>query len=153
MTEEHTPVEEFEPMNDEQTLEYTQRVRRNLVHSITVDGTQMPLENKDRLTLLSTLDGMDRAALAVKKIESKEKTSSADREAQMVIASMNSQLGDTNPLRRDPADGNASGAPTLDESKMEELTVNPGETEIGISQENAEAFLSRFEQERPSHKA
>lgn len=157
VSEETKPAEPIEPLNDEQTLQYTQGVRRKLVDAIVADG-QMPAETKDRMTLLATLDGMDRAALAVKKIESKEKTSSADRDAQLVIAAMGRQMGGVSPLRRDPSrpltdEERAAAAPAFDDSSMEPLDIRPGETEIGISQENSEAFLQRFEGDRDSHKA
>lgn len=142
-----------EPMSDEETLSYTQGVRRKLVDSIAENGV-MPAENKDRLTLLATLDGMDRAALAVKKIESKEKTSSADRDAQLVIASLNAKLGATNPFKQDASNNEPAliegelvdaAGPVFDDSQMPALDIKPGEMDVGIHQENAEAFLDRFE--------
>jgi hypothetical protein len=134
-----------EPLSDEEVLLYTQRKRKELVEDVTQRG--MPADNKDRLTLLAALDGMDRAALAGKKIESKEKTSSADREAQYLIAKLHGNLQGRDPFKVDPADGQvvANRQLHLDESGLDPLVVAPGETEVGIMQENAQTFLDRYE--------
>ena len=137
-------------LSDDEILAYTQAKRRELVSKMTETG--IPEDNKDRLTLLAALDGMDRAALTVQKIASKEKTASADREAQMLIASIYGQLRGVDPFAVDQSDNGVirrTQPLVLDESGMAPLESVPGETSIGTIVETSQEFLDRFGKNGP----
>ena len=71
---------------DDKDLSYTRQVRMRLVEDMTKD--KLPEDNKDRLTLLAVLDGIDRSALANKRIKSEEGANNAKAIAAETIAMM-----------------------------------------------------------------
>lgn len=140
-------VAEQQVMSDDDVLFYTQGVRKSLVHEMTKDG--LPAEKGDRMVLLAALGDMDRSALGNKKIGAKERAGQADRQAAMLIAAMTGQLGNKSPFEVAPASNQPLGrAPVLDESGLQELTLAPGETEIGLANVGFDEFMSKVESQQ-----
>lgn len=71
---------------DDKDLDYTRQMRMRLAEDMTKG--QLPTDNKDRMTLLAVLDGMDRAALANKRLKSEEGANNAKAIAAETIAMM-----------------------------------------------------------------
>ena len=71
---------------DDKDLDYTRQMRKRIVEDMTKD--KLPTDNKDRMVLLAVLDGMDRAALANKRIKSEEGNNNAKAIAAETIAMM-----------------------------------------------------------------
>lgn len=139
-----------EGMGDDDVLSFTQRHRKNLVDEITREG--LPKDKGDRIVLLTALGDMDRTALGNKKIGSKEKTSMADRMAALAIAKIAGQFGGQSPFEAQPGTA-ASVAPrrgpvTLKDDGLGELTLAPGETEVGVSDIGFDEFMSMMETTR-----
>lgn len=140
-------VAEVPVMSDDDVLVYTQGLRKTLITEMTKDG--MPGEKGDRMVLLAALGDMDRSALGNKKIGAKERAGQADRQAALLIAAMTGQLGNKSPFEIVPEAGQAEGQiPELDVSGLQELTLAPGETEIGLSTIGFEDFMTKVESEQ-----
>ena len=71
---------------ENQDLEFTRDLRKRLIADMTKD--KLPTDNRDRITLLTALNDMDRSALAVMKIKSDEGIGNKAAEAQAIIAAM-----------------------------------------------------------------
>ncbi len=124
----------------EDVLTYTQGVRRRLIGAITKEGAEMPSDNKDRLTLLATLDGMDRQELGRQKIDAAKNSSASDRMvAGALLTLLNRELGGTNPFERN---GDVP-RPALPALPVDDLASVPGETDIGLSDDNLLLFAKR----------
>lgn len=60
-------MSEIEVKTEDEVLDYTQIQREKIVNKLTANG--VPGDTKELMVLLSTLDGMDRSALAKKKLK------------------------------------------------------------------------------------
>lgn len=139
MTE--TPITQG-TLTDDDVLNYTQQVRRQLVGEMTANG--MPTDKGDRMVMLTALADMDRTAQGNKKIGAKEKNTAAALQAAEIFSRLMDKLGDNSPFEARSIIEHAPvpqlSAPPLDSSEMA-----PGETAIGVSDENYDAFIKRME--------
>lgn len=72
-------------------LDYTQSIRKSIVDKFTEQG--IPKDIKEASIILATLDGMDRAALGVKKIKVEDKTATSNAQTTAMIAAMLNKVG------------------------------------------------------------
>jgi hypothetical protein len=133
--------EQFENLSsDEGVLGYTQRLRRELVGSMTAE--RIPEDNKDRITLLRALADMDAQELGKMKIDAKEKSTSMERAAgEMLATLLTGQLRDVNPYLA--AAGQAPVPRKLPELDISDLALVRGETAVGVSSDNLTAMAQR----------
>lgn len=127
-------------LTDDDVLKFTMRQRKRLVAELTANG--MPVTNDERTLLLATLNDMDRTALSKKKINAQTAGSEADRTAAMAIAKLYGQMGRNNPYATDTMQ---RALPEPDQRQLPQITVVPGETEIGINTETYDEFMKRME--------
>lgn len=129
---------------DDDRMAFTQGIRKRLINDMTANG--MPSEKGDRMVLLAALGDMDRTALANKKIGSQERQGAADRQAAFIIQKLANQNFNTpsgSPFEKPTIEGEYTRVlPELDVSGLPELTLAPGETQIGIATRNFEEFMS-----------
>lgn len=144
------PIQLKEAVSDDEVLNYSQRLRRGLVDAMTENGTSFPEDTKDRYALLTALSDMDRTAIQNKKIGSVEREGAADRAAAVALAKVIQLAGGNNPFVGKTIHETPREIPVLDESNLEELTMVPGETAIGISSETYTEFMSRMEKDDDS---
>lgn len=141
------------PMKDEDSLNYTQNIRKRVVEDL-IQGGKMPSDPKDRAQLLATLDGMDRQVLTKQKIKIEEKSADADRLAAEVMAAIVAQTRGRSPFERPVIEGQVVqprlGAPVLDTSKIPKFEPVPGETDVGIADMNCETFMAKFDDQLPA---
>lgn len=130
-----------EKMTDDGVLEYTQRLRKQLVTDMTKKG--MPDDPKDRSTMLMALSDMDRAALGNKRITKDEQIASEDRAAQAAIARVYSTLGNKNPFEVQPEKDITPVVPELPENIAPDAEFVEGEEEIGVREESYQEFAER----------
>lgn len=125
--------------DDDKDLEYTRQVRMDLIKSMTKTG--MPTDNRDRMTLLSTLDGIDRVAIAKKKIKSDEGISNSKAMAAETIAMlfMDPRLKKTLEVKPDET----REIPKL-RNDLETPKLVEGELEITQQQESYDSFMSKY---------
>lgn len=124
--------------NDDKDLDYTRNVRMRLVEDMTKD--KLPEDNKDRLTLLAVLDGMDRVSLAKKRLKAEEGASNAKAVAAETIAMMfmDSRLKSHTSQQYD---ANREIPVLRDDLPVPELV--DGELEIVPQHETYETFMSK----------
>lgn len=134
-------------MSDEEIVTYTQGVRRKLVKHITNDGQQMPNDKGEQMVLLAALGDMDRTALGKMKIGAKERQGAADREVALIAARLQANFGPQGPLQRPVIEGEATRVetPVLDTTDLPPLELAPGETDIGLADQNYDEFMERME--------
>lgn len=140
------------PTDDNDTLNYTQKVRQMVVSDLITGG--MPKDPKDRAQLLAALDGMDRQVLTKQKIKVDEKVADADRHAATILAQVLAQTHGRSPYERPVIEGEvitpALPGPTVDLSKLPEFEPVPGETDIGTADMNCETFMAKFDTPPPT---
>lgn len=128
------------PLTDDAVLDYTQRLRRKYVDTVTNGGVEMPTDVKEAKVLLTALADMDKTAMGKKRLRSEEEQSSQSAQA---IAELAAQVAKSIGANRNiPMDG-VRAAPQLDDSGMDPLKIVEGETEVGVKSETYEAFEGR----------
>ena len=128
-----------ESIEDSRRLEFTQKLRENLIKKLVVDinSPNVPT-NEDGVKLLtSLLDGMDRTTLSKMKIKSEDNLANNAAQTSAQVAQLLSMIIPEDIKVR----GVTRQAPTLDKSIQIEDTV-PGETEIVAKQTNYDDFMS-----------
>lgn len=130
-------------LTDDDILAFTQKTRHALAQELLKGG--MPKDPKEQRILLMTLADMDATAINKKRLGAQEKTAEADRLAIMAIAKLGAVLGNRNPF-----EGNENGVDVtalvreVDDTKLPELEVVPGETDVGITSLNYDDFMRNF---------
>lgn len=130
-------------LTDDDVLKLTQSTRYKLVNAITAEG--MPVDKGDRMVLLTALADMDRTALGNKKIGAKDKNTAAVLLAAQIFERLSNQFGNRSPFEAPNSDVSDDAIPVLSAEALPESEIGQGETEIGISQENYDEFMSRME--------
>lgn len=128
-----------ESIEDSRRLEFTQKLRENLIKKVVVDinSPNVPT-NEDGVKLLtSLLDGMDRTTLSKMKIKSEDNLANNAAQTSAQVAQLLSMIIPEDIKVR----GVTRQAPTLDKSIQIEDTVS-GETEIVAKQTNYDDFMS-----------
>jgi hypothetical protein len=128
-------------LDDDQVLQYTQGLRKQLVTAIVEKG--MPEDNKDRMVLLGALADMDRTALGNKRINKDEEIARDDRAAASILARVYETLGGKNPFEQGVTIEGQARQVKLPEKLLEVVEFVDGETDIGISSESYEDFARR----------
>lgn len=130
-------------MDEDALLDHTQQVRMKLVKEMTT--VQMPTDKGERMVLLAALEGIDKQALAKKKIGSDEKRGAEDRRVAVMISQMSRKLGADSPFEIPVPLPHGRTMPILEGPGLEPLVVVPGETAQGIEMETCENFMARME--------
>src|SRR5574343_533771 len=123
----------------EEALDYTQGIRKRLVDELTKD--HLPVDKDSRITLLATLSDMDKQTLTMKKINTDDKNAGIDRKVSLLLAKYNASA--TRDQFAHSGDGGEIPDPNLDPLDA----VAEGEMAIGISSENVQSFMEKFETE------
>ena len=124
--------------NEDTDLQYTRDKRIQLVEAITKKGTSVPEDIKDRSILLSALDGIDKAALAKKKIKSDEGISNSQVAAAAIIA----EIYTTKNVRALAID--TGGVIPLLNNTIPDAAVVYGELDTVSEPLNYDTFISKF---------
>ncbi len=111
-------------LSEDLILKITQETRRSMLVNTLQDGIP---GGKDMYRVMKLLEDMDGTALNMKKIESDDANQDADRKAAVIIASMNKQLGGTNPFEVDP-----------NEQGRREIDITPPADEIPLIEPKCE---------------
>lgn len=133
-------VVELPPMNDDELLDFTQNLRRNLAKELTKSG--MPTDTKDQITLLSTLDSIDKQAISKKKVAVAEKTSEVDQLVAMTMAKLSAQFGAASPFERPVIDGQVVAIPEPDQALLPRAALVLGETDTSNSSLTYDEFMA-----------
>lgn len=142
MSQEYIPKDEVPEieLSDDDLIRFTQGTRKKFIEHLVKDG--FPEEPKEQYVLLTAMADMDRTALGRKRIGASEKQSAADLLVARAITQIGEQFGDRHPFERE----GEGRAPTIEEDKLPDAEAVPGETDIGLSEENYESLVKKFEQ-------
>lgn len=125
--------------SDDDILRYTQGIRKRFIDEQIQNGFSDDI--KAQTILLTALADADRTALSNKKIGASEKVAASDRMVALAIARLRGQLGEV-----DPFEINEDGkVPTIDLNELPPTNAVPGETDIGISNENYAQLIAKFD--------
>lgn len=138
------------PMSYEETLHFTQGVRKDIVGKLTEEG--IPADLDTTKVLLTTLKDMDGTAINDKKVRVEEQNAASNSEIANAVVQYSKMFGDDSPFFRKP-DGSVldkeAAVPVADERRLGDHELVHGETEIGISMENSREFMERMQNSKP----
>jgi hypothetical protein len=142
-------IEDQPPLTYEQSLAFSQGIRRKIVASKMKGG--VPRDNDDIKILLTTLKDHDHTAINDKKNSIEESTSASSAEIAQSMVEVVKLMKNENPFSVRTSDGSLNPdhvpraiLPQLDESKLGDHELVNGEGEIGVVQETSESFFSRM---------
>lgn len=139
----------IEEINDDKDLNgvlaYTDDLRRGLVNQM-VTGGKYPEDPKSQKVLLAALADMDKSALGKARLKQDDRNADKDRAIASALLSTVQGFGNTNPFMQ--ATGAARG---IDPAALPipVHTPNPGETDVGIKDEDYQAFNEKWEDTHP----
>lgn len=123
--------------DDDSILRHTQGVRLQVVDQL-MDQGKIPVTQEDRDLLIKVIDGIDRQAIAKKRIKSDSKIGDAAQQAAAALAIMAQRMGGKNPFK---ADNSAAGPDKVpDKFTKGDVTIVPGELDIGDDTRTFEDF-------------
>ena len=137
-------MSEQDVMSGDQLLDYTRRSRVNIITQLS-EGEAIK-DPKVARTVLAALDGLDKQELGLRKIDAAERTSAAER---MVAATLTALMAGKELAGVNPFEAGGPGAvpaartvpvPAL---PVTEITLNPGELDVGVSGDNLQTFADR----------
>jgi hypothetical protein len=132
-------------LDDDQVLDYTQRMRRSIVAELTKSGV-VPSGNADRNMLMNALDGLDRAAINNKRIKVDSAAVENDALAASIIAKLLNQV--QMPKRNDDDVIDIRGVDMSLPSSIPEPSLVPYETEVNPQQLDYDSFMSKVRKDR-----
>lgn len=122
-------------MTDDQILEHNQKIRMRLVKDLTKDG--MPTDKDDKYILLGSLKDMDKQVIDKKRVAIEDKNANIANTVAAAVTKIADLVDGGDPFRRK----NAGVIPETEKDKLPDYTPLPGETEVGITNENYESFM------------
>ncbi len=125
-------------LNSQADLLYTKAVRKRLIETLTEDN-KMPAEPKTQMVLLSALDGIDRAAMGLLRIEADRDISNKQSDASAILAEL---FRDGRTLKVGIELGQRTEPPTLSESIQPSIILE-GELSTSPSIDTFDAFSLR----------
>lgn len=137
-----SPVYDDTDLEDDLILAFTQGTRKAMVKHMLSKG--IPDDVKEQRSVLAALKDMDAQSLSLKRLTVDK--ASVDSAALIATAldSIGKTLGNTNPFEgaSEPVQ-----LPVIDATKIPDPKTVPGETEIGVTNETFDSFITKFEDE------
>ncbi len=133
--------------DDDSILRFVQAHRKRMVLTMTAEG--VPQDAKDRVVLAHVLSDLAKTSMDRKRLGAAEKQSNMDREAQILIASMNEQLKGRSPFEQTVIEGEATPVPR----EIPKLRLDPKQIEAasefamerGLGAERYDEFQQRMD--------
>jgi hypothetical protein len=131
-------ITEAKNFSDDDLLKFSQGVRKRFINTITKTG--FPEDPKEQRVLLQALSDMDKQSLGNKAIGASEKQSESDLLVARALSNLGSHFGTVNPF-----EGEGKEIPKLEDGSLPVIEIAPGETDVGLSDENYDGFMKKFE--------
>lgn len=128
-----------EVLSDDQIMQFTQGARKKFIHEIAKDD--FPQDTKTQIVFLKALSDMDKAALGNKKIGAAERQTASDALVAKAIIEISNKFGERHPFEVD----DEGKLPVIEHELLPPANPVPGETDIGLSSDNYESLVSRFD--------
>lgn len=126
-------------LTDDDIISFTQGTRKRFIDEVIAEG--FPQDPKEQHVMLTALADMDRTALGNKRIGATERQSAADSLVARAITQLGDNFGANNPYEKDVG----GSIPAYDASLLPDANPVPGETDIGLSDQNYKAFTAEYE--------
>lgn len=126
-------------MSDDSLLELTQTIRKEIITDLTPNG-KMPIDNKERLALLATLNDMDKQVVNKKRLSIDSKAADNAQLVADAVTRITDMFDGRDPYKR--VDGLGS-IPMPDSNLIPECIPVPGETDQDLSNETYDSFEAR----------
>ena len=128
-------------VNSERLLDFTQRVRKELVSEITDGG--IPSDKEERTMLLQALRDMDQTSVNRLRLDVDKESNESSRAAQEIVK----RLYEINPYGLRVRPGNeVERVPEPNVEDLPEIEFDEGEKAIGLVTETSAEFLQRMEE-------
>jgi hypothetical protein len=135
-------IEDQEDLSYGETLNYSQRIRRQIVDSRMVKG--VPEDDDSVKLVLTALKDMDKTALDRRRNEIDADSGESAKEIAQAMQAFIAMQGNGNPFM-----GEGGGKiPSLTEQDLGEYDIPAGEMESGVIEETSEEFQARMEQRK-----
>lgn len=134
------------PLSYEETLAYSQNIRKRIVDKFV--GETIPGDEDTIRLVLSALKDMDNTALQDRKNRIDQSNADSSKEVADAMREFVHMQMNRNPFARQPDGSPVATAPSVDVSKLGEFEIVEGEDEIGIIEETSADFMRRMEQSK-----
>lgn len=146
-----------EVMGYQETLQYTQALRKQVVEAYSQNGMNELIKDEKAVDkMLKALKDMDAQAFGERKNQIEQSTADSSREVAEAMRKFVELQCNANPFMRNP-DGSIEGKeqllPTVDEDKLGEHDLVDGEAEQGVIHETSGEFFTRMEIKRAEREA
>lgn len=125
----HPTVPIVIPHGEVDDLDFTQNLRKQMISQM-LKGGSLPQEAKDVANLIKVMDGMDKQKISKAKLEIEKDTADASGGIAAAAIALCNKFGIDNPYEKKNAPTEGRTPPTLDKSKLPELELMSGETDI-----------------------
>lgn len=123
----------------DQQLQYTQGLRMQAVEKL-IAGGKLPETDEDRAHFVKLLDGIDKQALTIKRIDADNANQADNRDIAIRCAEISSRIArGGNPFRK------ANGVSLDSTGQLPEITPVDGQMEVGRTSETFTDFINRME--------
>ena len=128
-------------LTTDQQLQFTQGLRMQALGELTADG-KLPIDEEGRAFFTKLLDGADRQALTLKRIEADNNNSQQDREVALMSAAFSAKIArNGNPFRK------TNGITLSTDGQLPEIDIIDGQMDVGRSSETFREFIAKVEPE------
>lgn len=131
-------------LNYEETLQYSQRMRRKVVSHLTQEGQHIPGDIKEVNTVLKALADMDKTAIDERKNNIEQGNADSARLVAEATREFILQQKNRNPFEADEQTVMEGQPPQVSPEMLGEHALVPGEAELGVIQERSEDFMKRM---------
>ena len=129
--------------NDDDVLAYAQEVRKKMVDVLTEEG--IPVTRDDREVLLATLGQLSGTAIQKKRLGVDEAANDNNKAALTAINNVLNHFGERNPFQgKSEKVINGASERVVDVGQLPDANIAPGETEVGIVQQNYDNFMNEL---------
>lgn len=140
-------IETDVPMTHEESLAFTQGLRKRLVHDLTAGCTKIPTSPEEAKLMLETLNDMDRTTLGHMRQKSEDKTAARDQLLAEAMLQFARQAGSKSLFRSNEVPDvveRVPRRPPIDDSLLPEIELLPGELDVGLHNISYNELSDRF---------
>lgn len=130
----------------EETLQFSQAVRRRVVRHFTAGG--IPGDVKEVSVVLKALKDMDTTALDERKNNIEQGNADSARTVAEAAREFIHLQKNRNPFEKTQDDKYAGAIPVIESERLGTFDIVPGETEIGVVIESSADFMKRMDHEK-----
>ena len=130
------------PTQLEERLEITQKMRMKMVNILTEDGNRIPTDADSAKLVLQALNDMDRTTLGTMKQKTDDNKAASDQILARALLKLGEHQGSRSLLRSDTPV--APRVERVDDSLLPEISVVPGEMDVGTQNISYGELAGRF---------